>query len=140
MRDTISIQKFRAAIQSLASDKPSNNPAVWYRTQKEHWLGWLKEYNGPGAYGRQTGRRRDARYAYNHIVNPQMLMWLIEASKVPKELVAAARQAAADGATMMQQSGAIRRHVPWEVVQLTLWPVKERRSAPGERSSSTKRP
>lgn len=21
---------------------------VWYATQKQHWLGWLKEYDGPG--------------------------------------------------------------------------------------------
>ncbi|MBR0405923.1 MAG: hypothetical protein IJI68_12125, partial [Eggerthellaceae bacterium] len=21
---------------------------VWYRSQKEHWLGWLSEYDGPG--------------------------------------------------------------------------------------------
>ena len=22
---------------------------VWYKSQKEHWLGWLSEYDGPGA-------------------------------------------------------------------------------------------
>ena len=25
---------------------------VWYKTQHEHWLGWLSNYNGPGANNR----------------------------------------------------------------------------------------
>ena len=27
---------------------------AWWSTQKEHWLGWLTEYNGPGYYGRSN--------------------------------------------------------------------------------------
>ena len=30
------------------------------RAQKEHWLGWLGEYDGPGHYGRQTWEDRRA--------------------------------------------------------------------------------
>jgi hypothetical protein len=37
---------------------------AWYRSQKEHWLGWLAEYDGPGAYGRSAKTPRDAQYAY----------------------------------------------------------------------------
>lgn len=29
---------------------------VWYASQKEHWLGWLGEYDGPGYYKGPTGR------------------------------------------------------------------------------------
>jgi hypothetical protein len=24
-----------------------DDEGVWYTSQKEHWLGWLSEYNGP---------------------------------------------------------------------------------------------
>src|SRR5262245_45052949 len=48
---------------------------VWYKTQQEHWLGWLREYSGPGAYGRGNWKR-SAEFVYNHIVNPQMLVYL----------------------------------------------------------------
>src|SRR5450755_1981595 len=51
---------------------------VWYRSQKEHWLGWLSEYDGPGAYGR-TNSNRSAEFTYNHINCAQMLFWLAEA-------------------------------------------------------------
>jgi len=50
-----------------------------------------------------------------------MLLWLIEAAGVRRELVAAARVAAAAGGTMMQRAGAIRRHVPWTEVRAALW-------------------
>lgn len=113
---SISVADFRRMIERLPSDEPRSQPSVWYRTQKEHWLGWLSEYNGAGAYGRKSGQNRDARFAYNHIVCPEMLVWLIEASGVPRELVTAARVAAASGGTMMQRAGAIRRQVPWTEV------------------------
>jgi Fic family protein len=119
--EAISIEQFISAIHTLPEDEPHGNPRVWYRTQKEHWLGWLKEYHGPGAYGRQTGQERDARYVYNHIVEPAMLLWLIEAAGVPSERVAAAKNAAASGTTLMQRSGAIRKHVPWAEVRKALW-------------------
>jgi hypothetical protein len=40
---------------------------AWYTSEKEHWMGWLAEYDGPGAYGRQSDQRCDARFVYNHI-------------------------------------------------------------------------
>jgi hypothetical protein len=38
---------------------------AWYTTQKEHWLGWLSEYCGPGYYGRKNWQR-SAEFVYNH--------------------------------------------------------------------------
>ena len=66
---SISIEQFVAAIEKLPEDEPRDRDGVWYRSQKEHWLGWLSQYHGPGAYGRRGGDL-DAKYAYNHIVNP----------------------------------------------------------------------
>jgi hypothetical protein len=64
---------------------------VWYTTQKEHWLGWLSEYDGPGAYDRKTLSGRSAEFVFNHINCPPMLLWLIEAVGLPREQVLAAR-------------------------------------------------
>ena len=91
MPESISIAEFRRAIERLPSDQPRSQPGVWYQTQKEHWLGWLREYEGPGAYGRKPNQSRDAKFAYNHVVCPEMLLWLIEAAGVRQELVTGAR-------------------------------------------------
>ncbi len=115
------VRQFRAAILRLPADRSVVVPGVWYKTQKEHWLGWLKYYNTEGAYGRQAGMNRDARYAYNHIVEPKMLLWLIPAAGVKPALVRAARSAAKGPKTMMAQSAAIRRVVPWDMLAERLW-------------------
>ncbi|CAN5248304.1 hypothetical protein BH20GEM2_BH20GEM2_02970 [soil metagenome] len=39
MANEISIEQFIEAIRKLPEDEPNDNPRVWYRTQKEHWLG-----------------------------------------------------------------------------------------------------
>src|SRR5216683_7276557 len=66
---------------------------VWYRSQKEHWLGWLSEYDGPGAYGRKTSVVRSAEFAYNHVVCPPMILWLGETSGVKPSLIIQAKKA-----------------------------------------------
>jgi hypothetical protein len=121
-----SILEFIRVIKKLPSDEPVEDPKVWYKTQKEHWLGWLKEYGGPGAYGRIPGQERDARFAYNHIVNHQMLLWIIDASGVGSDLVKAARRAAEKKDSMMAKSAAIRKLVPWEVLADALWAKAEK--------------
>jgi hypothetical protein len=98
-----------------------DSPGVWYKTQKEHWLGWLGEYHSAGAYGRQTVKKRDARFAYNHIVEPKMLLWIIEAAGVDPIAVSAAKNAAVKSSTMQGKSAAIRRIVPWETLERALW-------------------
>ena len=117
----ISAKKLRQAIQHLPSDAPLENPRVWYKTQKEHWLGWLNNYEGPGAYGRKIGVKRDARFAYNHIVCPEMLLYLIRAIPLRSELIEAADQAYQSGSSLMERSGAIRKVVPWEKIYQALW-------------------
>lgn len=118
----LTVREFIAAIRRLPADPPVVDPRKWYRTQKEHWLGWLGEYNTGGAYGRKAGMNRKARFAYNHIVEPKMLLWLISAARVRPGLVRAARSDAASKGSMQAQSAAIRNQVPWEVVAAVLWP------------------
>lgn len=113
------------AISRLPEDEPVDDPRKWYRTQKEHWLRWLSQYGGPGTYGRKGGPNRDARFVYNHIVEPKMLLWLIEAAGLdPGKVEEARRDAAEAGPSMMAKSGAIRRRVPWEDVARALWPER----------------
>ena len=101
---------------------------AWYSSQKEHWRGWLKEYDGPGAYGRKSETGRDAAFVYNHVVNPQMLMWLAEAVEIPRSrLLAARRVALAAGGRMQEMSGAIRRVIPYEDLEPCLIEATTRR-------------
>jgi hypothetical protein len=64
---------------------------VWYRSQKEHWLGWLSEYDGPGYYGRKNPDR-SAEFVYNHINCAPMVLWLGEASGISIAKLRAATQ------------------------------------------------
>jgi hypothetical protein len=124
MKETISIAQFIRAIRQLPPDEPVVDSSVWYKTQKEHWLEWLKGYQGPGGYGRKVDKERDARYAYNHIVNYEMLLWIIAAAGVKPSLVNAARRVSTHGSTLQQKSAAIRRLVPWEELAVALWGEK----------------
>ncbi|NDP40491.1 MAG: hypothetical protein GZ093_17410 [Rhodoferax sp.] len=121
MHDPISIRSLLSAIRALPPDPPVHNPKKWYRTQKEHWIGWLSEYEGPGAYGRQTGVKRDAKFAYNHVVQPELLLYLAKASGIDRKLLGAADLAFAQGKTLMQKAGAIRAIIRWETVAAALW-------------------
>jgi hypothetical protein len=87
-----------------------------YPTQKQHWLRWLGEYDGPGYYIRADWRRT-AEFVYNHVVCPPMVLWLGEAVGVPRDVVKAAASAAlAADPTQMAQAAAIRRVVPWSMI------------------------
>src|SRR5690606_31435310 len=105
------------AIKRLPTDPPVHDPRKWYRTQKEHWIGWLDEYAGPGAYGRKTPSPTDARHVYNRIVEPKMLLWLAEAAGVSAEKVGEAKRQAATATSLQQAAGRVRRLIPWEDVE-----------------------
>jgi hypothetical protein len=124
MKETISIVQFIRAIEKLPADESRVDPKVWYITQKEHWIEWLKGYHGPGGYGRKIDKERDARYAYNHIVNYEMLLWIISAAGVRPSLIKTAKRASNHGSSLQQKSAAIRRSVPWEVLAEALWGKK----------------
>jgi hypothetical protein len=121
LENKVSIGQFIQAIKHLPMDQPREDSRVWYKTQKEHWLGWLSGYDGPGAYGREPGQNRDACFAYNHVVNPLLLLYLIRAIPVRPELVEAAETAYLNGSSMMEKSGAIRKIVPWSEVYQAIW-------------------
>lgn len=93
---------------------------VWYRTQKEHWTGWLRNYDGPGFYGRLRWDR-DAQFVYNHIQCAPMLLWLAEAAGVPLAKVTEASKAAlAAGPRLSSQVRALRKIIPWSLIEAGL--------------------
>ena len=101
----------------LALEEGVGFGGAWYSSQKEHWLGWLAEYHGPGAYGRKVDPRRDARYVYNHIQCAPMLFWLSEALDMPTVDLDCAFQAVIDAPKRnASQCGALRNVLPWEDV------------------------
>lgn len=122
---TISIAEFTRSIERLSKDPEVDDPCVWYKSQKEHWLGWLGDYEGSGAYGRNTGVSRDARFAYNHVVCPGLLMYLIRAIRLRPELVTVSEQANQTGGTLIAKAGAIRKAVPWSKIYQALWGNKK---------------
>ena len=100
--------------KALTKQGTWSTEGVWYRSQKEHWLGWLAEYDGPGAYGRKTTVTRSAEFAYNHVVCPPMVLWLGEASGVKRSLVNQAKKAGLEASRKLQgKCAAIRKIVPW---------------------------
>lgn len=100
--------------KALQAGKPST---TWYKTQKEHWGGWLRGYDGPGYYGRKNPDR-EAEYIYNHIQCAPMLLWLAEAAGMPrKTLLAAKRAVLAAGPSCARQCASLRRVIPWAEVR-----------------------
>ena len=90
-----------------------------YRTQKAHWLGWLTKK--PGAkYFRQDAPKRGAKFVYNHIMEPKMLLWLISASGLQIELVEQAKEASLNKKSMASSCAAIRKVVPWQILEMHL--------------------
>ena len=95
------------------------NRDPWYKSQKEHWLGWLKDYDGPGFYKRKNHAGRDAKYIYNHIMCSPMLLYLPEALDVQRELIQKAFHAIieANNPKMAKQCAIIRAIIPFDLVK-----------------------
>jgi hypothetical protein len=85
-----------------------------------HWLGWLKGYSGKGYYNRKNWHR-SAEFVYNHINCPPMVLWLGETSGIQKRKVLEARRAALSTAPSLPAlSAAIRKVIPWEMIEVCL--------------------
>jgi len=89
-------------------------------SQKQHWVGWLSEYHGPGHYRRKTKSRRDAKFAYNHSQCPAMLIWLAGRVGVSARLIESAADEAMEYGNKASQCAAIRRHIPWILIECRL--------------------
>lgn len=116
----ISIKQFIKVIEHLPEDDPNSYLRPMGRTQKDHWLGWLGGYFGPGFYGRKNWNH-DAKFAYNHVVCPELLLYLVRAIPLRTDLIEAAENAYQSGSTLMAKAGAIRKVVPWSEIYQEFW-------------------
>lgn len=98
----------------------------WYVTQQEHLLAWLREYDGPGYYGRARWDRT-AEFVYNHFNCAPGLLWIAESAGAPRPLLQKAKRAVlAAGPRSPAQSAAVRRVFPWAIIE-TLLEAQDRR-------------
>ena len=115
------------ALEAQNCPQSSRLHTTWYRSQKEHWLGWLGEYGSPGAYRRKNSGR-DARFIYNHFQCPPGLLWLAEALGVEEPLLITGQEAMAGAKdNLASQCAAFRRVIPWDVLE----PLVERKRKRG---------
>lgn len=121
MERRISTHEFRNKINKLPYDKPEERAKLSTRCQKEHWLDWLNDYNNNGAYGRTPGQNRDAKWAYNHVVCPELILYLIKAINIDPQLISAADSIYAEDTTMMHKVGEIRKLIPWTLIYETMF-------------------
>ncbi len=99
---------------------------AWYRSQKEHWLRWLKEYDTPGVYGRKPNSGRSCQFIYNQLQCPPMVFWLGEALEVPNTALRAAYVAATEARPHYgPQTAAIRREIPWQMLETRIHLLSE---------------
>lgn len=116
MNDTLEVRELLVAISRMPEDRRVCSDA-WYESQKEHWIGWLLGYSGPGAYRRLNHDVNDAKTVYNRLACPEMLLYLARGSGVRAALIRDAEAAAAKaGPTQMAKCKAIRGHLPWGLV------------------------
>jgi len=91
-----------------------------YSSQREHWLRWLREYDGPGYYGRKDSQRT-AEFVYNHINCPPMALWLGEVSGIDRATIIRAKNAALHAKpTFPSGAAAVRKVIPWSSIEAKL--------------------
>ena len=91
----------------------------WWSSQREHMTAWMAEIAGAGAYGRKS-RGSTARQAYNRFQCAPGLLWLAEAVGVPEATARAAAAAAGGRGRPATQCAAIRRLIPWQMIEKRL--------------------
>jgi hypothetical protein len=120
MNDSLDIRDLLVAISRMPEDRRVRS-SNWYESQKEHWIGWLLDYEGPGAYRRKNHGVSDARSVYNRLACPAMLLYLATGSGVSSRTLSAARAAERRaGPSKMSKCSAIRSQIPWAVVREAL--------------------
>jgi len=108
-----------------------NNPAgTKLPNLKKHWLGWLTTYEGPKYYRRKDSIRT-AQFVYNHLLAPEMVLWLGEASGVSGTVVRNAQKAACSvQPNPATRCAAIRKIIPWKIIEYRLNKPKVNDSEP----------
>jgi hypothetical protein len=121
MQKDISIKDFIEVIKSLPSDEQVEEADGRLKTQKGHWLTWLREHENPVADWRTKVKKWNARYAYEKAPIPEMLLYLVRAIPLKAELIRAAEKANERSNSQVKKLGAILRAVPWSEIYQAIW-------------------
>lgn len=117
LREIVARLPIRQPITDAYEASVPRPASAWYSSQKAHLIGWLGEFNTPGAYNRAR-LDRDARSFYMHFQCAPGLLWLAEGlgekAATLERGVAAIRAAGPKGAA---QCGAFRKVVPWARIE-----------------------
>ena len=91
---------------------------TWYRSQKEHMVGWFtgQSTRGAGAYTRATPNT-SAKTAYNRLQCPPAIVWIAEALGADEATVEQAIAAQLAEKDHRRQSAAVRRVLSWPLVE-----------------------
>ena len=94
----------------------------WYRSQREHWLGWL-EYQDRKALGAgQNPNHLHAKAVWNRLKCSPMMFWLAECAGVSPKLLGQAEEAAVEATRLNPKDGnphgrLILTVLPWPIVE-----------------------
>jgi hypothetical protein len=106
----VSIEDFIKAIEKLPKHE-----------HRQRWIRWLADYDKPGPFNRQAGEKRSAKFAYNNLAYPEMLLWLIQAAGIDKGLADLAKSDSDQFENVRRKAAAIRKRVPWKELERLLW-------------------
>jgi hypothetical protein len=121
-------------LRRAVSKLPENTPLAsrWptppsSTSHKEHWDGWLRDYDGPGYYNRTVLKKpRSMAYIFGHVHCSPMLLWLAEAADVDKGLVREANRVmrrvvdAGLSDSNPKTANAVRKIIGWPLVEAAL--------------------
>jgi hypothetical protein len=110
------IKQFISAIEGLSNATPHSDTMelpTGHNSFKEMWIGWLEEYLTPGYYDRMN-IVDDAQWAYQHLNNGGMIVWLNEAAGEAPRLIEAALAAMEGRDAEPTKAKYARRVLPWD--------------------------
>ena len=123
---TYTAQQLLARIKTLPEHLPIScqmELSKHHDSHRDHWVKWLREYDGPGWYGRKN-HKRDAEYIWTHLQCAPMLVYLAEAAGVETNAVQHAFiHCAHTRGNRSAIAAAARRILPWGLVAKGLWPA-----------------
>src|SRR5260370_1381280 len=131
MNPPYSIRALLQAVRRLPAATPQSDHLYksGYPTHRDHWIGWLKEDNGPGYYGRRHWDR-DARFVYQHLCFGPMIVCLNEPAGEEPALMKRTMRAMQRGEQSKQtKARSARSLLPWERAASLLFKRSARKSA-----------
>jgi hypothetical protein len=122
-KPSYTIAQFIAVVEDLRKPTPQSDELplpAGHASFKSQWIGWLEEYLERGYYDRKNAVD-DAEWAYNHLNNGRMIVWLNEAAGEDPRIVEAAIVAMDDREPRQTEAKFARRVLPWQDVAKLLF-------------------